>query len=355
MKLPTHKPVQAWQPPPRDRLHPCPSVWSWWSLTPLLLSCVACSGTEAEDSPTPSPTPWPATPTATSAPMPSDYIYEPEAPGAPALSLNALGSALVSAVQEAAQLDPAPIIAAYNTLDATGDQEGCPLRFYESYGPGYNADYWAGECNASSGTRYDGFGYRLLYDDWNDGSGVLYDGWTLYMSGRMTDMAGRYFQGAGAAADVKGQVQGGNIVYKVLDGSFVAGGSEVETAWLDGGLFPSLVVYAAYYPSLNGHYISLSGGLGGLSGEINTVAMTGVAIYDARMGSTCDQEPSGMISVRDAQGEWYDVLFDGPTEENPDVPRVLCDGCGQVWYRGQSLGQTCGNFGPLLDWKEKPW
>lgn len=321
----------------------------------FLAALTACSGTGEE-----SPTPIPSTPTPTLAPTPtlvppSGYIYDAEPPAEPALGLNSLGPALIDAALKALQQEPSPIVTAYNRLDATGDPEGCPFRFYEFYGGGYNADYWAGECNASSGTRFDGYGYRLIYDDWDDGSGALFDGWTLYMSGRMTDVLGNYSQGAGVAADVVARGEGYNLLYRVLDGAFLVGGPDVETGWLDGTSFPSTVVYAVYYPSINGHYVYMSGGLGGLSGDVNTVAMTEVTLYDARLGSTCDKEPSGMISVRDNQGEWYDVLFDGPTEANPDVPRSVCDGCGQVWYRGKNLGQTCADFSPLLDWKDSPW
>ena len=63
----------------------------------------------------------------------------------------------------------------------------------------------------------------------------------------------------------------------------------------------------------------------------------------------------GNQQARDNAGQWYDVLFDGPLEYGEQVDPDLCDGCGQVWYRGEPLGEACVDFSHLLDWSGRPW
>ena len=68
----------------------------------------------------------------------------------------------------------------------------------------------------------------------------------------------------------------------------------------------------------------------------------------------CPQEPSGTISVQGADGEWYDVVFDGPSFGETTDPAV-CDGCGTAWLEGMRLGEVCVDAGELLDWDGVPW
>ena len=52
--------------------------------------------------------------------------------------------------------------------------------------------------------------------------------------------------------------------------------------------------------------------------------------------------------MRGEDGSWYDVLFDGPNDLQPETPPDLCDGCGQVYYQGDAMGEACADFSALL-------
>jgi hypothetical protein len=49
------------------------------------------------------------------------------------------------------------------------------------------------------------------------------------------------------------------------------------------------------------------------------------------------------------------VSFDGPGEFGQPYDGAGCDGCGEVWFRGEPAGQACVDFSGLLDWTEAPW
>ena len=48
-------------------------------------------------------------------------------------------------------------------------------------------------------------------------------------------------------------------------------------------------------------------------------------------------EPSGRVSVRTSDAVWLDVTFGGEGA-------ARCDGCGEVSWRGQVLGEACDDF-----------
>ena len=101
--------------------------------------------------------------------------------------------------------------------------------------------------------------------------------------------------------------------------------------------------------------VEVDGGLSGLGGDLDTVVFDAVTIFDESLGSTCPTEPGGVVSVRDVSGDWYDVVFDGPTEYGDESDPDLCDGCGAAYYRGEYLGQVCSDFTGMLDWEGTPW
>jgi hypothetical protein len=75
----------------------------------------------------------------------------------------------------------------------------------------------------------------------------------------------------------------------------------------------------------------------------------------AAWGSDCPQEPSGTLAIRDEANEWYTVAFDGPSYAGGETFPAACDGCGEVWYRGTSLGLVCPDLSTLTQWERSPW
>ncbi len=68
------------------------------------------------------------------------------------------------------------------------------------------------------------------------------------------------------------------------------------------------------------------------------------------------EEPAGAVSLRDVNGHWIDLEFDGEVDGQWPPPDKGCDGCAQGWYQGLDLGQICLEFDGLRDWTGPyPW
>jgi hypothetical protein len=113
-------------------------------------------------------------------------------------------------------------------------------------------------------------------------------------------------------------------------------GDEVEGTWLADGVRPSL--YAERSRSNNGEWNALyaDGQIAGLPGGVDTVELLDVEL-DSDYGCP---EPLGVISLRTAAGDWFEVTFTGPEGD--------CDGCGVARWLGLEMGEVCGDFGPWM-------
>lgn len=291
---------------------------------------------------------------------PSPYIVEEDDPPVPALTNEQVGDAIGDAVNRIFEFNAAPVVRAYKAAADTTDA-ACP----DYYNDGTNT-YWYDYCWTESGTYYAGYGFLYQYQNLDGGDGYLYNGDYFYLVADVTNAAGYTFSGSGAAYDVVLTHEGTDtsaphtVSYSVIQGVFAYDGPEVAGTWMTEGVTPDLTlsvydVPEATSPYYNGQYLTIQGGVSGLGGDLGTVIFDGAIIFSEMMGSTCTIEPSGTISARDNAGQWYDVLFDGPTEYGEQVDPELCDGCGQVWYRGEPLGEACVDFSHLLDWSGRPW
>lgn len=323
-------------------------------LLPILAGPLACGPSGEDVTPTPEATPAPdtsASPTHSAGevtPTPSPYVYEPEAPPPPDLSPEVLAAAITSSLQLAMSLDLFPAMERYDEVYTTKDGS-CPFRL-DDRGPGYTATYWADQCTATSGTDFMGEGYRLTQDT-VDASGIRWTFEGLYLAGRTTAADGREVQAASVGYNGVGTDATGSYYYLELDGAFAVS-PDTGSSWLSGEVRPSLALIGYYSPRLALSYLAVDGGLAGVEGELGTVLFSGMEISTV---SACPQEAGGSISVRSTNGEWYDVLFNGPTADVAEPDPSLCDSCGQVWYRGAYIYDTCVDFSPLTSWTEAPW
>ncbi len=118
---------------------------------------------------------------------------------------------------------------------------------------------------------------------------------------------------------------------------------------------PTLYWYAARDPGSGGKGILVSGSVTVETGSVSAVVMEDLYLLEEALGSTCGIEPSGTVSILDAEGRWYDLVFDGPTDAAPEVDPAVCDGCATAWYRGAALGEACIDFSVLTAWESSPW
>jgi hypothetical protein len=138
-------------------------------------------------------------------------------------------------------------------------------------------------------------------------------------------------------------------------GTFRWEGDEFADQWVGQGVDASVAVSAGWYGEAS-TYILIDGTVGDLEGAANAAEFADVYRFDAAIGSSCPGEPSGSIAVRDSEGEWYTVDFDGPAFSGGTIFPADCDGCGDIWYRGVKVGQACPDFTQLSDWGvEGPW
>jgi hypothetical protein len=300
-------------------------MWLWW-----LLACGDAPAPDDTSSQDLEQTPW---------------ILPEDAPPGPGLDAPALEAAVQEAVDLARDLQAAPVLDVYDGLIADAS-ETCPGRYYNTQGT-----YWSNDCTLSNGTHYQGFAFTSLVA-YDGGAAGLTNTRTLYAGGTIDTDDGLRFAGSGTAA-LSTTVTGEFSQYiSVLQGSFSWDGPEAADTWLASDMAPDFVAVAYYVPLSRGRSLTLDGGIGGL--DAGVVAFDGVTLMSLGLGSACLKEPSGSISVRNPDGTWTDVLFDGPAGLGEPTTGP-CDGCGEAWHRGERVGEVCADFSPLLDWDDRPW
>lgn len=138
-----------------------------------------------------------------------------------------------------------------------------------------------------------------------------------------------------------------------------------EGTWFE-GLFRADPATAADHPWLGpsgprqmGRYRGLHAS-GNVWFELSTVAgfddgpLSAIKIDGLRINTwACTEEPAGAIAVREANGLWHDLLFDGFAEDEDagDAAPDGCDGCGIHLFGGEAGAALCDAaawFEPLL-------
>lgn len=294
--------------------------------------------------------------------LPDDYVYEEDAVE-PELSLDDVQAGIEDGLWTYFWVDPAMLHDLYRDLtsvpeaDVISGAADCPY-YYDYYYTDYGYFYWYDTCSTDDGTGFSG--YALSYDY----AGLVSGGYTYPEYGYIS-ASGAVTSPAGATLDLAGYSYmyeydyGGSYGYhyNYIYGNFSYDGEGYEDTWLAAGLSLNLYTSAFQYnntetPNL---YVQFSGSLAGMTGAVNTIVFVDTYFHTAAMGSNCDAEPSGTISVRGSDGEWYDVEFQGPPYMGSSVFPTDCDGCGQVYFRGEYLGDVCPDFSALSDWENRPW
>lgn len=295
-----------------------------------------------------------AAPPAPADPLP--YLADEEDAPAPSLTAADLEGALDEALAVLPLLGAAPVFDAYDAA-MVGAETGCP-DWYESEGN----TYWYDQCTATDGTRFAGYGFTYSYDAYDQGDGGLITGDALYGVARVETPEGATFEAGGSAYDYRVdyyEADGVTISYtshtSAIAGAFAWDGAGADATWLGTDLSPDLTLYGVVAPAYDARAYYADGGLSGLGGLVDTVVFDELFLYDAALGSACPTEPGGGVSVRDADGQWTDILFDGPAEWGATSDESTCDGCGTAWFRGESLGEVCVDFSSLLGWGDAPW
>ncbi|MED5373117.1 MAG: hypothetical protein VX899_19015 [Myxococcota bacterium] len=289
------------------------------------------------------------------------YIYEQDEPVAPALSPAEVELAATEVLASLLELNAAPIVDAY-FLAMAGQQGDCP-DYYQNDGNVYWYDY----CYADDGSYFSGYGFGYLYED-TAADGYLYNGGAVYTVAEVTTSQGYTFSGGGnaqalvATADMESGAHAvpHTIYSSVVSGAFAYDGPSAAGTWLESALTPDLTLYSyripenEIYPGYYGTVMQANGGVGGFVGEVSAAVLDSFTVMTSPL-TACPVEPAGMLSVRDTEGVWYDILFDNTTEEGETMDPDLCDGCGTIYVQGEAAGEACVDTSVLTAWEVSPW
>jgi len=263
------------------------------------------------------------------------------------------------AVEEALALviDTDPELAFPAIQDAlTHGDAYCPY-YNTSYAETYGYDYWYGGCTSEAGDHHEGtiYGkddlpYASSYYEMN-----RYGWWQSDYGIQMAD---------GQRFDVTGYLYTWDAIYIPTGERIVSittrgfgvhwqGGAWSDT-WLGDQRNLDFVAYMRN--TVDGEvYLDIDGSLSTGGGPVEAVLFDDVFLHSAGYGADCELEPSGRISVRLDDGRWYDVHFDGAAYQGASVFPPDCDGCGEVWSRGELLGTACPDLSALSEWEGRPW
>jgi hypothetical protein len=282
---------------------------------------------------------------------PTEYIFDEESPES-LLSLGEIEEAILESFDVLQRLNPAAVHDAYaNIRDDYGPE--CPS-FYDNY----EYDNWSDSCETENGTTFSGKAAYWRYTNFQDEYYTFQD--DSYYSGdaKVTTPEGETFIGSGyARREVKqSKTSASQYQWWQVWGEFGWSGPGGEGTWIKEDYMVDFTLWTGNYNGVDSDtYISLNGGLSGLSGTINTILLRDVMIYGEGLGSECAIEPFGTVSVRDDNGSWVDVIFDGPAYWGAWSFQPHCDGCGTAFFRGKELGSVCVDFTSWMNWEQIQW
>ena len=272
----------------------------------------------------------------------------------PSLDAAGVAAALEEAVEMLRWFDPAlPLDAFEYTL---GYSDGtCPaMESYATY------DRYADYCVASNGAEFLIEADHLRDRDYTDEAGnYFYDYAYLQSDAYIVDPSGLVSEvGLYAslidAVDTGGIRQFGAVTY----GVYWWEDPLADGTWLTDPVTVSL--QSEWYTLPDGATGAATvqfGGATGLPGQwVESFGFSpDFLIASEALGSQCEIEPAGTFSVRDRDGDWYDVTFTGPQFGEPPGDAADCDGCGDITWRGESLGQACPDLSGFIHWEDRPW
>lgn len=293
---------------------------------------------------------------------PDEYIFDEETVE-PLLGLEDVEKGIEEGLFTVLWADPAIMLDEYTRVIETSmsaaisAEDDCPY-YYDYYYEDYGYFYWYDSCTSDEDVSFSGYALGYEYSGMTSGYYVYPHYQYLSGTGSVTNADGYELELGGYAYDYEYEYAGYySYHYGYIVGNFAYDDPAFADTWLAAGLSINVTVSGDHYDDAESpqNTLTFSGSLSGMQGDVNTIVMTDTYIYTASRGSSCELEPSGTISVRDAAGEWYDVQFQGPPYAGASIFPPDCDGCGQVFFRGQQLGEVCPDFSILTDWEDRPW
>lgn len=303
---------------------------------------------------------------------PSAYDPDIDDTPPPVLSAAEIGAALPDALEAFFVIDPEELFNNYDGVRLQFDDndpaaEGACPRYDLERDDGVQA--WSADpCTAQSGAVFSDSLESFISpagttftDDDGASFTILADGF-IGGTGRIFDPSGARFDATGEARFTRfspDATPGDTISEFDIRGAYFWNGNGSAGTWLPDNYSIDFTVEAVDAPSAQLKSIRINGIVSGLPGTFNTIIFgdtRNVATNDG-VTVTCSQEPANSIQVRDANGNWYQMFFQGarnPGENNADA----CDGCGFLQINNNEEFETelvCADFSRLLNWGGRPW
>lgn len=275
---------------------------------------------------------------------PSPWSYEPGESRTPTLTVEEVVEAASTWVPRLFGAPVTPLFEGYEASVALADA-GCPAT-QSTAAEGAYASQWVDDCVTEAGTAFRGYAgdvsEPIVDSGWTGSTRYVYgaaevvtgDGsvWTTNGTFALQQATGTVDEGAGPVPAWTRT--------RFLEGVFAWDGPGAAGTWLADGHAVSGTA-AGYGIEGSGSFAEVDGTIAGLPGPV--VAVSAVRLSAVATGWTpCPvNETAGTVSVRDAEGGWYDLVFDAPREFTAESDLSTCDGCGEVWFEGVSLGEAC--------------
>jgi hypothetical protein len=282
---------------------------------------------------------------------PSPYIGPEGEPPVATADLSEIEAAAQAALDGVRALNGRPVQTAYEVA-MLGQEGACPDYYANDYGT-----YWYDTCTSSLGSTFSGYAFAYFEDDYYDEANDLtYSFWQVYGGGTVVDAVG-LLELSGSAFWLEGSTSdnAASLWQTSVAGTFSYDGPEAAGTWLAGdGNDPDLYMYATRYNMYDANYLYIDGGYSGF-GEVGWAAsFADLELMDALVGTSCPEEPGGTMAIRAGDGGWYDLLFQGATSYSA-ADDDGCDGCADVFFEGDKIGQACVDIAGVIGWDGAPW
>lgn len=281
------------------------------------------------------------------APPPAAYILDEGEVPVPSATPADIAAALQEGLDTTLTVNALPVEAAYDSAMAgsTGD---CPYVYTTSEG-----SYWFDNCTSPDGTDFDGYVFAVsgtgVYDPY---SGITLDYWQAFGGATVKDPQGHLLEIAGAAVWYRGtsEFYGTPVFFTStqIAGTFAWDGPEAAGTWMEEDYDTDFVSQVQAVPSIGAATVVVVGGFGGFRGGWSIAYDENVLVSEA-IGGKCEEEVSGTVGVRAPDGTWYDVKFQGWNGVDEVYDASGCDGCGDLFYEGESMGSICVDVDTMLD------
>lgn len=286
--------------------------------------------------------------------VPSAWTWDEPVRRGPPLTAAQVEAELPDVLAELAGFHGADVIALYRSRVELHDPP-CPYveSTVQTGSETVLSDYWSGDgCTTDDGAYIDGYAYSRETFGRTLDDGLTYDGFDFKGEGVVIDPDGATFMAGGFAFLMEGLSRDGRSRgwQSGVQGSVTWTGEGYDSAWFTGERVAEMVVEA--YELEGRRSLRAEGGVAGFSGLIQGFVAWPVALYEA---SACPQELGGDLWLRDVDGRWYALAFDGATSLDDALDLDACDGCGRLSLNGEALGEVCASPEALTSWGDTPW